>query len=234
VNSPRFHFRRLAAFGLTLASAAGLSATLYTFQPSDSDLADLDHHTAYMWGISSTSMRNELLAGKVILSARLTIYDIWDWRQETDILHINLLDDVKKPSSGNVTTISGENPYDNVNNGNYFANLVTSRYKGTSALTTWSDPLGGVNTGFDFVYQFTAADIAVLGSYIVDTTASYNGVTGNMFGLGFDPECHYYNAGVKFKIETGDAPRVPDSGATLGFLGFALAALGLVRRKLRA
>jgi len=216
------------------ALAATVKAGSYTFQPSDADLGDLDHHNAYYWGISSTSLRNDLLAGNVITSARLTIFNIWDWRVENDILYINLLDDTKKPSSGNLTTISNENPNDSLANGNWFAPASRSnRYQGSTALTTWTDPVGGHSTNFNLVFNFNLAQLSLLSSYIVDPTYNYSNGAGNMFGLGFDPECHYYNQGVCLQITT-EPPRVPDEAVTLWLISGSLAALGLMRRFRRA
>jgi len=222
----RLFFSSIALITLVGTSKAGS----YTFQPSDADLADLDHHNAYYWGISSTTLRNDLTAGNVITSAKLTIFNIWDWRVENDILYINLLDDTKKPSSGNVTTISNENSNDSVANGNWFAPASRSgRYQGSTALTTWTDPNGGQSTGFNLVYQFNLTQLSLLSSYIIDPTYSYSNGTGHMFGLGFDPECHYYNQGVQLTIET-ETPRVPDETVTLWMIGGSLAALGFMRR----
>lgn len=224
-------YLRYLLVSVTLSALAGTAnAGSYTFQPSDADLADLDHHNAYYWGISSSTLRNELLAGNVITSARLTIFNIWDWRVENDILYINLLDDTKKPSSGNVTTISNENSNDSLANGNWFAPASRSnRYQGSTALTTWTDPIGGHSTNFNFVYDFSSTQLSLLGSYLTDPTYSYSNGTGNMFGLGFDPECHYYNQGVQLEIGTGPA-HVPDEAVTLWMIGGSLVALGLLWR----
>ena len=234
-------FSRISSFlrqGLALitmlAWAGTASAGSYTFQPSDSDLADLDHHNAYYWGISNTALRNELLAGNVVTSARLTIFNIWDWRVENNILYINLLDDTKKPSSGNVTTISNENSNDNVANGNWFAPASRSnRYQGSTALTTWTDPVGGHSTNFNFVYDFSSTQLSQLGAYLTDPTYSYGNGAGNMFGLGFDPECHYYNQGVRLDIETRPVS-VPDEAVTLWMIVGSLVALGILWRVRRS
>jgi hypothetical protein len=227
------YFKASLRLSLAVIALGTLAVTVkagsYSFQPSDPDLADLDHHNAYYWGISSSTLQNDVLAGNVITSARLTIFNIWDWRAENDILYINLLDDTKKPSSGNVTTITNENSNDNVANGNWFAPASRSnRYQGSTALTSWTDPVGGHSTNFNFVYDFTATQLSLLGNYIVDPTYNYSNGAGNMFGLGFDPECHYYNQGVCLQITTAP-PHVPDEATTLWMIGGSLAALGLMR-----
>lgn len=210
--------------GLACMSSQAL-ATSYSFQPSSVDLGDLDHHYAYTWGISNTQLRNELLNDYVITSATLTIYNIWDWRVETDKLFINLLDDTK---SG-VRTIA-DNTNDNVIS-DLFATPNINYFSARTQVTTWSDPIGGQNTGFDFQYQFTAAAIGVMTQYITNTTMNYR----TMFGLGFDPDCHYFNDGVKLKIITAycppPPPSVPDTGSTAAMLVPAVLLAAYLRRR---
>ena len=51
--------------------------------------------------------------------------------------------------------------------------------------------------------------------------------TGNDVGLGFGPDCHFYDSGVTLSITTGS---VPDNGSTLLVLGCGLLALAGFRR----
>lgn len=204
---------------------ASARATSYSFQPSSVDLGDLDHHYAYTWGISNTTLRNELLNNYVITSATIRIENIWDWRVESDKLFIDLLDNTQ---SG-VRTIA-DNTNDNVIS-DYFNTANPSYFTAKTALTTWSDPVGGQNTGFDFQYTFSAATIGVLTQYITNTTAN-NRV---MFGLGFDPDCHYFNDGIKLKIITAycppPPPSAPDAGSTLLMVASSMVAAVFARRR---
>ncbi|HUS36818.1 MAG TPA: hypothetical protein VM680_15830 [Verrucomicrobiae bacterium] len=185
---------------LATALLAGVAtASAVTFNAGE--IGDLDHHLAASWGISY-----QVPAGYKITSATLTIKNIWDWKQENDALFIHLLDDPK----ANVQYFT-DNTTDTV---------ILDYFAGQGRLlTTWSDPLGGVSRNFDLVYNFTAGDINVLNGYLADTKASGNGD----FGFGFDPDCHYYNDGISFVINTA---KVPEGGSTLAFLGVAMLMLG--------
>ena len=56
-------------------------------------------------------------------------------------------------------------------------------------------------------------------------------VANGNFGIGLDPDCHYFNDGIEFKITT-ETRSVPDGGMTMMLLGSALIGLEGLRRKL--
>jgi len=216
--------KKLLSLLAICALTGAVQAASFTFKPNDgqgntADMFDLDHYYAYSWGVNGTSadtLRTSLISGgQQITSVKLTIWNVWDWTVETDILNIHLLNN---PTAG-ITSI-----YDNQSGGDYFA-------KQGGFLTSWFDPKGGDTSDktFDFVYNFNVSNIALLTSYLVDATASGKAA----FGLGFDPDCHYYNDGIQLDIVTG--PRnVPENGLTISLLGLGLISLAAVRRRIRS
>jgi hypothetical protein len=248
---------------ITLVTAASLAvaahATSYSFVPSDKDLGDLNHTSAYTWGISGTSelnLKNQLLSGDyMITSAVLTIANIYNWdkRDTNNQLFIHLLDN---PLNG-LKQIT-DDPTDNgINQGvlsDYFAgplptNKVNGKYvaygyknkssaqllftgANTNTYLTQYHDADGPQTKENFTFSFNNTLLAVLDDYI--TNGHTQGSSYADFGLGFDPDCHFYNDGITFTITTAripPPPPVPDNGATLVLLGSATVGLALFRRK---
>ena len=65
----------------------------------------------------------------------------------------------------------------------------------------------------DITYNFSADDLTTLNDYVADGRA----------GLGFDPDCHFYNSGVSLNLTVVPEP------ASLALLG--IGALALIRHK---
>jgi hypothetical protein len=213
--------------------AWNMEATSFSFTPNPIDLGDLDHHYAYAWGLNSSSLRNELASGKVITSATLTFTAIWDWQVEPDYLYIDLLDNpqYRTSTSNPWSNLSGvrsvlENPSDSVSNGDFFAGPGTSklRWLASTPITVWSDPIGGSGGQFATTQTF---NLDLLG--VLDELNMY--AMDGRFGIGVDPECHYYNQDVQLQITT-DTRLVPDGGSTAALtLGALFAVLGLRRNR---
>lgn len=180
---------------LALGASIASAQTTKTFTPSPSDLNDLDHKYAYTWGID-----NIIPAGEKITGAKLVITNIWDWQVEQDILYVNMLDN---PASG------VKEFYDNEASGNYFQGQGT-------VVGTYTDPVGGHSTNTNLTF-----DLGALG--LLDKMNQY-AADGRM-GFSFDPDCHYFNDGVKLVVTTAPVPE-PASFAVLGLGG-----LLLIRRK---
>lgn len=223
LKTPRM--KKILAGLFTLLLSAATYADTFVFQPTLTwqqkqtdgdgnyvDAFDLDHHDAYRWGIDW-----KLPANHVITGARLTFKNIWDWQVENDKLYIRLLDDT--PAG---LTKFDDNDYDNVLSDYFYGQGVK--------LFEWSDPKGG-NNGQDKVLlltlNFTAAHLVSLTNFTTDPTSA--GLAA--FGITFDPDCHYFNDGIKLYIDTYCPPtRVPDEGMTGFLVGLGLLGLAFARR----
>ncbi|MEW6379913.1 MAG: hypothetical protein AB1611_09945 [bacterium] len=187
------------------------SATVLTFRPNQLnssipiDLWDLDHGKYYLWGMSGNMPTQE-----TIVSASLFIDNINDWAVEPDDrLYIHLLDN---PSPGVRVRSDSEGGGDNFLNQGIL-------------LTTYTDhnetgPQQRNNPPEDWRYVFTAAQLDIFKDY------AGNGI----WGLGLDPDCHYYNDGITFTVETAPVPTPLPSNWLLFLAG--LVGLAGTRRKL--
>lgn len=224
------------------------------------DMFDLDHHYAYTWGITNTisstgqttysNLKNQLTLGSgwYIESATITFKDIWDWVVEpNDRLWVNLLDtdyttshsgkDLKKGVTSimdNADDIESTSP-----GSNYFNNQGTALSSWTASNGTsgtggyWTDPNGGNEAKkTNVTFTFNASQLSALASYISNGGATSSSTGYADFGFGFDPDCHYYNTGIEFKVVT-KRYYVPETASTLSLAAFGvLGAVGL-RRKLQ-
>lgn len=193
--------------------------------PTPADLNDLDHHSVYTWRID-----NVQLGGQVITGARITFTNIENWDSNPNRLFVHLLDTAR--GSG-VRSFLDDNP-NNSPVTSIVDDFVNTRFhNGTNAVGQSAQWLVAPGTGdthlFDrsftmspitYVYDFTPSELQALIAYIAN---------GGNFALGFDPDCHFFNDGIKIEIFTANAP-VPEP-TTLALLGTGLAGLYYRRRK---
>ncbi|MEJ5259600.1 MAG: hypothetical protein WHS88_05360 [Anaerohalosphaeraceae bacterium] len=138
-----------------------------------------------------------------IVAAELVFKEIYNWRVEEDHLYVTLLDNAP---------LGLKWYWDGQGGGNFFAGQGL-------LLIDWNDPEEWNQTK-DLVITFDAAQLAALNAYGAD----------GKIGFGFDPDCHYYNKGIQFKVVTA---AVPAPGAVmLGSVGMLLVGWLRTRRSL--
>lgn len=225
-------------------------ANTYTFRPNDgsgstSDMYDLEHDYLYLWAIDFTLPQDEVIKG-----ATLSISNLYDWKVEPNVLKFHLLDNVNKndvPGSVDVIRIADSS---NTNPANEIPYYEGSKYQDQIRLGAGTAPnsadftdADGPATKTNYSYSFSAAELDYLTDYLESpnswqvwrynsATHSYGWVTvtpDSTFGVGFDPDCHFYNDCIKLVLETG--PVVPEPGTiVLVGAGLALLAAGARRR----
>jgi hypothetical protein len=201
-------------------SSAAKADTL-TFTPTPADLNDLDHHMVYTWKVSGVNLNGQQITG-----ARITIKNIANWDRNANRLFIHLLDNAKY--SGVASFV--DDPTNSAPVTDIRDDFVDTRYHNQSnwlvangTADTYLTDRSFTMTPENFVYNFTAAQVQALFTYITN---------GGNFALGFDPDCHFFNDGITFEIFTAHPASVPEP-ATLTLLGTGLAGLYARRRRQR-
>ena len=203
-----------------LCLSSNVKADTLTFTPpGNPDLSDLDHHQVYTWRVNNVNLNGQQITG-----ARITISNIRNWDTNANRLFIHLLDSARNAGVASFV----DDPTNSVPVTDIRDDFVDTRYHnrsdwlvapGTGDTFLTSQSFG--TTATNFVYNFNAAQIQALMTYITN---------GGSFALGFDPDCHFFNDGIRFDIFTAAPASVPEP-ATMALLGTGLA--GLYARKRR-
>jgi VPDSG-CTERM motif len=210
-TSPALLVIALACFLAPVSSRA----TSMSWSPSPSNLGDLNHHSVYTWRIDNINVNPNL-----IKSVTLTFTSIRNWDGNPNILHLHLLDTAKRSGVRSfIDDPSGSAPVVD-----YTDDFISTRYHnqsnwlvapGTSDtfLTNQSFTLTPVNWSF----TLSASQLAAFRSYVAN---------GHNVAFGLDPDCHFFNDGVKVTMN------VPDTGSTCALLGLAMGLILFARCRL--
>jgi hypothetical protein len=129
----------------------------------------------------------------------LSFENIRNWDNGPNTLYVHLLDTAQEGVSTG---------WDNQGGGDYFSG------QGIELFTWYNLP----TSPQDLTYAFTQDEMTILAGYLSD---------GN-FGLGFDPDCHYWNDGVNLTVQTAAAP---EPGTLLLLASGLLGAGYFIRRR---
>ena len=203
--------KAILSFLTLLVLAATSRATSYTYTPTPADLHDLDHHSAYTWRIDNIN-----LGGATITGASLTFTNIANWDANPNILFIHLFDTAKYSGVHSFIDASGVPVPNNQMVDNFASPMLSSNpLIAAGTANTFLTSKSFTMTPTTFTYNFTAAQLVALQSYIVH---------GGNIAFGLDPDCHFFNDGVKFTMS------VPDGGTTAVLLGLAVVGICFARR----
>lgn len=137
--------------------------------------------------------------GETIKEVKLEFDNIRNWDNKPNVLYVHLLD-----SASEGVTIG----WDNENGGDNFAG------QGIELFTWHNLP----DYGQLLNYSLTKDQIDTLTKYTSD----------GILGLGFDPDCHFWNDGIILEVQS--APTIPEP-ATLLLLGSGFTGLGYYIRR---
>jgi len=197
----------LSAFLIVAALPASTMAapTEFTYSPTPADMYDLDHNKYYKWRIDLTSAGYTI--GTPITEATLTFDNINNWDRYANVMYVHLLN----TASGSGLT-SGDD-----------GQVGGDKYAGQGVLIdSWHDAYGDPGPAEDLVYTFS--DLPDHRNILSDLNIY---ASDGYIAFGIDPDCHYWNDGVKFTIYT---TAIPAPGAVLlGSIGVSI--VGWMRRR---
>jgi hypothetical protein len=187
-------------FSTLIIMFGGLTSALAAETTFEPNPQDMDDLTHQYY--YSWGINWQIPGNEEISDATLSFDNINNWATELDdILYVNLLTSATPGLFFNI---------DDQASGNAFNGIGTE-------LFTFTDT--DESTAESFSYDFNGAQLGLLTGALAD---------GN-FGLGLDPDCHYYNDGVKLKVCTRVVPE--PASMLLYILGGSSLIAGFFRKK---
>ncbi len=163
----------------------------------------MDHHFASTWRIDNIN-----LGGATITGASLTFTSIANWDNTANMLFIHLLDTAKNPGVSSFADATGVPVPSNQIIDNFASPMIASNPLVASGTgNTFLASRSFTMTPITYTYNFTAAQLVALQAYMAN---------GGNIAFGLDPDCHYFNQGIKFSFN------VPEAGSSVSLLGLAL------------
>jgi hypothetical protein len=203
--------KTILSFLMLVLFALTTRATSYNYAPTPADLNDLDHHSAYTWRIDNIN-----LGAATITGASLTFTNIANWDANPNVLFMHLFDTARYSGVRSfIDSVSDTQMADNFASPLLAFNPLIASGTGNTFLTSKSFTM----TPTTYTYTFTAVQLAALQSYIAH---------GGDIAFGLDPDCHFFNNGVTFTMNTMS---VPDGGTTAVLLGLTMVGLCFARRQ---